>query len=78
VEQALSRLLSAPVVGELDREALEEVATRVTSGSAGFSLDVLRFAGVGAAQDALVSAFGGLTGSTFGMIRRSRTVRGSA
>jgi Protein of unknown function (DUF3179) len=62
VERALSRMLSALLVGALDREALEEVGASRDVRLGWVLSDVLRFTQEDAAQDGLVSAFGGLTG----------------
>jgi Protein of unknown function (DUF3179) len=62
VDQALSRLVSALLAGELDHDALEEVAAS-RDVRLGWNLsDVLRFTQPGPAQAAIVSAFRQLTG----------------
>ena len=62
VERSLSRLISALLTGELDRDALEIIAAS-RDARLGWSLsDVLRVTPAGAGQEEIVSAFTRLTG----------------
>ena len=62
VEQALSRLVSALLTGELNRDALEEVAASRDVRLGWVLSDVLRFTLPGPAQAEIVAAFRELTG----------------
>ncbi|MGH9118256.1 MAG: DUF3179 domain-containing (seleno)protein [Acidimicrobiales bacterium] len=62
VDAALVRLVAAVDDGELDREALNTVAASGDARLAWFVADLLRFLSGGDGEDALVSAFGALTG----------------